>query len=406
LEPTRPIALSAVIAAGWVAIAGIVAASALAVAAWFAADGGSFAGAMRVGGLGWLVAHGAGVHAAGSDVTAIPVGGVLVAGLLLYRAGRWAGESSAGGSARDAALGAAVMSAVYAATGLLVTALTHRQDSHVDLWRTALAFSSIALVFGGLGLLRGTGAGAELWSPVPAEVCCVLEGAAAAFLVLSGLSALAFAASMTVHFSAGLTIADGLGSGLVGGVILTLIGVGLVPNAALCAGAFMAGPGFAVGGGTAVSSAGVQLGPLPAVPILAATPRSGGAWWQEALIAAPLVAGVVAGVLTLRRSGLQSYPWLAGLSAAAGALGGAAFGLAGLLATGSVGPGRMAQFGPDVPRTTLVCGVAGLLAAATAAVAVAWATELAGHLRRARATATAPATAAGTATPTPTSESE
>jgi hypothetical protein len=144
----------------------------------------------------------------------------------------------------------------------------------------------------------------------------------------------------------------------------------------------MAGPGFVLGTGTTVSSAGVHLGPLPAIPILAATPRSGGAWWQEALVAAPLVAGAVAGAVTLRRSRSTSYVWLAAGSAAAGAVGGVAFGAACMLATGAVGPGRMADVGPDVLATALVCGVAGLLSAPLVAVASAWGREVADVVRR------------------------
>ena len=42
-----------------------------------------------------------------------------------------------------------------------------------------------------------------------------------------------------------------LGIPLAGSLILALVGAALVPNAVLCAGAFVAGPGFAVGTGTA-----------------------------------------------------------------------------------------------------------------------------------------------------------
>jgi hypothetical protein len=147
----------------------------------------------------------------------------------------------------------------------------------------------------------------------------------------------------------------------------------------------MAGPGFAVGAGTTVSSAGVTLGPLPAFPILAATPRTGGAWWQEALVVAPLLAGAVAGIVTLRRSPTPSYFALAARSAAAGAASGLLFGISCLLATGAVGPGRMADIGPDVPTTTMVCCVAGLLTAPLVAVLVAWSREVAEVLRRGRA---------------------
>jgi hypothetical protein len=385
--PDRPIALSALIAVGWVLLAGVTTALAIAVAAWFAADGGSFGGAIRAGGIGWLVAHGSGVHAGGADITAIPLGGVLLAGALLYRAGRWAGATSASESALDGVVGTTVITATYGLGGVLVAALTRTSSGHVDLWRAAVAFGGCALVFGGLGVVRGAELTDDIAAYVPDSVRYVAAGAAAGFLTMVAASAVAFAVAMGAHVSTAMTIAEGLDAGVVGGAILLLIGLSLVPNAVLCSGAFMAGPGFVLGAGTTVSSAGVTLGPLPAFPILAATPRSGGAWWQEALVAAPLVSGAVAGVVALRRGPSPSYLVIAGRAAAAGGAGGLAFGAACMLATGAVGPGRMTDVGPDVVMTALVCGVAGLLAAPLAAVSVAWGREVADVIRRGRASA-------------------
>jgi hypothetical protein len=381
-SPDRPIALGALIGVGWVVLAGLTAALALAVAAWFAADGGSFPGAVRVGALGWLVAHGSGVHAGGADITAIPLGGVLLAGVMLYRAGRWAAATSAVGSLRDVGAGVGVMTAAYAVSGAAVAALTHQSSGYVDVPRAAAAFGVCAFVFGGIGVVRGSDLADELAGLLPETARGVGAGAAAGILTMTLAGAVAFAVAMGAHLSSAMTIADGLDAGAMGGVILTLIGLSLVPNAVLCAGAFMAGPGFVLGVGTTVSSAGVDLGPLPAFPILAATPRSGGSWWQEALVAAPLLAGAVAGVVTLRRCPTPSYLMIAARAAVAGALGGLAYGVAGLLATGAVGPGRMAEIGPDVPATTLVCTVAGLLTAPLAAILAAWGREFGQVIRR------------------------
>jgi hypothetical protein len=386
VEPTspgqqRPVALGALIGAGWVALAGLMTSLAIAVAAWFAADGGSFGAAVRAGAIGWLVAHGSGIHVAGADVTVVPIGGVLLAGLMLYRAGRWAAATSAVVSLRDVAAGVGAMAALYAASGAVVSALAHRPSGYADSWRAAVAFAACAVVFGGLGIVRGSDLAGEIAELIPDTARQVGAGAAASFLTMTLAGAIAFAAATGAHASTAMTIADGLDSGVVGGTILALIGASLAPNAVLCAGAFMAGPGFALGAGTTVSSAGVDLGPLPAFPILAAVPRTGGSWWQEALVAAPLLAGAVAGITTLRRCPTRSYLLTAARAAAAGAAGGVAFGAAGLLATGAIGPGRMTEIGPDVAATTLVCGVAGLLTAPLVAVLVSWSREFAEVVR-------------------------
>ena len=357
--PDRPVALGALIGVGWVVLAGLTTALAIAVTAWFASDSGSFGTSIRVGALAWLVAHGSGVHADGVNLTAAPIGGVLLAGLLLYRAGRWAGATSAVDSLRDAVVGSLVMAGTYCACGTVVAALAHRPAGYVEVGRAAAVFAACALVFGGLGLLAGAELTEDAAAILPGEIRSIGAGASAGFLSMVAAGAIGFSIAMGAHLSSAMTIGDGLDAGVIGAIILALIGLSLVPNAVLCAGAFMAGPGFVLGTGTTVSSAGVHLGPLPAFPILAAAPRSGGAWWQEALVAAPLLAGAVAGIVTLRRAPSPSYLLTAARSAAAGAVGGVSFGVACLLATGAVGPGRMADIGPDVLGTALVCGVAG-----------------------------------------------
>ena len=126
-RPSRPIAVTAMLAAAGCAAAGLVVALAVAVAGWFAADSGSFAGAIRVGALGWLVAQGSGLHidgtaaATGLTVTAIPVGGLLLAGWLLYRAGRWVGSTTGVASPSQAVVATVAMTVAYTAIGVLVS---------------------------------------------------------------------------------------------------------------------------------------------------------------------------------------------------------------------------------------------------------------------------------------------
>jgi hypothetical protein len=145
---------------------------------------------------------------------------------------------------------------------------------------------------------------------------------------------------------------------MVGGVLLMLVGVAAVPNAVLCAGAFAAGPGFAIGTGTVVAPSGVTLGAVPAFPLLAALPAEGAQpWWIKGLVVAPLLAGLVSGVVVVRHAEnyeLRAPVMLAGLG---GALSGVVFGLLTWLATGSAGPGRMSVIGPQVWPIAMVTAV-------------------------------------------------
>lgn len=379
--PRRPVALGAMVAASWSAAVGVTGCVVVAVVAWFAADTGSFGGSIRAGALGWLVANGAGLHLASVTITAIPFGTCLVTGWLLYRGGRWVGAQSAVDSLLDVAVGAVSMAMVYCGAGLAVFALTRSGDVHADLLRTVVATWVLGSAFGGLGVLRGSEMTGRLLEPLPEAARAALAGGAAGFFAMVAASALLLTVSLGAHFSSAMTLAESLHAGLVGGAVLALVGVAAVPNAVLCAGAFMAGPGFAIGTGTSVTPGEVTLGPLPAIPLLAALPRTGGAWWQTALILVPMLAGAVAGLVAVRRYPVSGYHQAGLRGGLAGLVGGIGFGASTWLATGAIGPGRMRDIGPDVPATLMVCGLSFLFAGAAAAVAARCLGDLRGRRR-------------------------
>jgi hypothetical protein len=368
--PDRSPLLPAAVAALCCAAAGILSAIAMAVAAWFASDTGSFGGAIRVGALGWLVAQGGGLVLSDVSVTVLPLGGCLLAGWLLYRGGRWVGATSRIDSLADVGRAAAVLATTYTVTVGVVYAATQTSHAHTLLVRTAVVAVVLSGGFGAFGVIRGGGIVDSLLDPIPDDVRSVLFGAVTGAVAMVGASGVLFTASMAVHFSDAVNVAEGLHAGLVGGSVLALVSLSAVPNAVLCSGAYLAGPGFMLGSATTVTTTGVTLGPLPALPILAATPRSGGAWWQEALVVVPVLAGAVSGVVTLRMQPVSGYVLGLLRGAAAGVLGGVTFGASTWLATGALGPGRMQEVGPDALLTTAVCGVA--LAVGGAASGAAW----------------------------------
>ena len=154
-------------------------------------------------------------------------------------------------------------------------------------------------------------------------------------------------------------LVDGLDPGA-GGTLLLLLGSLLyVPNAVVWGTAFVAGPGFAVGEGTSVTAAGVDLGAVPAFPLLAALPNGDGAGVGLLALVAPLLAGVLAALLLRRSGSVAVAPAVTGTMSTGtvrpvletcglvGALVGLATGALALLSAGSAGPGRMADVGPD-----------------------------------------------------------
>jgi hypothetical protein len=207
--------------------------------------------------------------------------------------------------------------------------------------------------------------------PVPVRAC--LRGALAGYAAMVAAAAAALVASLVVHFSSAVTLQEGLAAGTVGSIAVALICLASVPNAVLCAGAYLAGPGFVLGSGTTVAPGDVELGRLPALPILAAIPTSGEPrWWDAVLICVPVLAGAVAGLVAWRRDPVYGLDQAALRGAASAFVGGTAFGLSTWLATGAIGPGRMQDIGPNVLATTAVCGLAFLVGGAVAAGAARW----------------------------------
>ena len=137
---------------------------------------------------------------------------------------------------------------------------------------------------------------------------------------------------------------------ILGAVVLTLGQLTLVPNLVVYGASWLTGVGFSIGAGSVISPLGSQVGPLPAIPILGALPV-GQLEFGMVSIAVVLVAAFIA-TLAIRKSADEirfefATAWSAavslGLSIALVAA--SQMGLLALIASGSAGPGRLAQVG-------------------------------------------------------------
>jgi hypothetical protein len=137
---------------------------------------------------------------------------------------------------------------------------------------------------------------------------------------------------------------------VLGGVMLTIAQLAILPNLIVYGMSWIAGPGFSIGIGSSVSALGTQLGPMPALPVFVAIPTGG---FDRAILFAliPIIVAFV-GTLLARRytdqmrweyatrfSAALAFAFMAALIAAL-----AAFAIA-LLASGSFGPGRFSEVG-------------------------------------------------------------
>lgn len=356
-ESVRPPAVGAVLAAGWVALAGSLGCAALAVIGWFTASDGTTQQAVRIGVDGWLLAHRVPIELADGAFSLAPLGLTLVVGLLLARGGGWVGRGCAVHTLRDVGAGAGTLALVYGGFAALVAALARTGEGGPGPLSAFVAAGLLAFVVGGAGVLRTSGVSTGLAERMPADVRAGLHGGLAG---IGGLLAAGFGLvvlALVVHAGRVGDLAGGLRPGPVGALLLVLLSLAYLPNAAVYAVAYALGPGFAVGTGTVVAPTGVVLGPLPAFPLLGAVPVDETP--STALMVVfllPLAAGALAGWVASRRSTDpdERLEYAALRGGVAGVVGGLGFAVCALLASGSGGPGRMAEIGPAAVSVGLV----------------------------------------------------
>lgn len=176
---------------------------------------------------------------------------------------------------------------------------------------------------------------------------------AAAVLVCAG--ALLAVVSLVWHGGAAHASLTRLAEDWSGRVALVLLGLTLLPNAAVWAVSYGLGPGFALGTAVTVTPLAVTGTPaLPPFPLLAAVPDGYGTAAHRAAVAVALVAGPAVAWFTVRVASppfaVREEAWRPGETALTAALGGVVCGgLTAALAAvagGRLGDGALAVFGP------------------------------------------------------------
>ncbi|MBN9170592.1 MAG: hypothetical protein J0I50_01665 [Microbacterium sp.] len=201
------------------------------------------------------------------------------------------------------------------------------------------------------------------WRALPA---LALRGAAIVLVGLLGLGAAALVLALLVRGGEVIALYEAGNMNAVGVVLVSLGQIAYLPTLVIWAMSFVAGPGFAVGAGTAVSPSGTQLGVVPGIPILGALPESTPSWLLVVVILPIAVAAFAGWALRSRlaASGDQDAVGarlaLTGAVAVLSALGTA---LLAVLASGSIGPDRLAQTGPAPGPVALAVGVEALVGA-------------------------------------------
>ncbi|MEU7558936.1 cell division protein PerM [Streptomyces eurythermus] len=354
------------------------------------------AGALHVTAALWLLGHG--VELVRTDTlsgTPMPVGVTPLLLLvlpvwLLYRAARDATDASAEPDgpppvpARTAwtgvvlgYLGVGVAAALYCSGGEL--------RPHWG-WLT-VCLPAVVASAAGVGVWAGHGCPAEpllrVLAVLPervrrpvfgtderARLGAAARAAGAATAVLLGGGALLVGVSLVWHGAAARASFLQLTEGWTGRFAVLLLGVALIPNAALWAASYALGPGFALGAGHLVDPFASDPAPLlPPFPLLAAVPEPGAGTPQHWVVGlVPAAAGMTAGWFVARaavRPPGAGEPararWSAGQTAGVVLLTAAVcavtVALLTALAGGPLGVAALSRLGPLWPRAG---GAAGL----------------------------------------------
>ena len=285
--------------------------------------------AARLGSSLWLMSLGAPMHVAGTHISLFPLGLTLLIVWLCFRFARSAGVFGWGESAACAASGA-IVAAVLGATA---------RDSY--LWIGAL----------GAAVITGAAALVTWWrqSPPPGWGWELVRRAwRLAWPVLALLAAASLILTVVALVAGSSRIAEIYGYYVlspVGVVFLTLAQLFYLPTISIWSLAYASGVGFAVGSGASFSSLGSVSEPLPAIPLLGALPTLDVRlpWLIPCLILIGL------GIGLWRAGSCARWRDLATDGGVAVAIILCTVALAGVLASGSIGPQRMQETGVTPP---------------------------------------------------------
>lgn len=243
-----------------------------------------------------------------------------------------------------------IPAALYAASvlgGGIVSAWRNGDDGAIDAFRDAL----------------------ERRGSADAVISASALGVAVTVATLIGVGAVVLAGAMAMSGGEIVALYQAGNVDVLGAIVVTLGQLAYIPTLIVWTISWIAGPGFAIGTGSTVSPVGTDLAVVPSIPVLGAVPDASNAWLLlVALI--PVAAGAVGGWFA--RSRLHAVadgpsdaiaPRLVTTLAMAVVSAFAAAGMA-IAGSGAIGPGRLADVGPQVGPLALAIGVEVLVGAA------------------------------------------
>lgn len=314
----------------------------------------------------WLIGHGvdvtftldpalaAGLGLPGAElpftVSIAVLGFALLTTLLGVRAGRRIAET------RYRVLGSLVAVGTFAVASLVVTATALDSLARPSLVQAAI----LPVLFFGGGLFIGTRLTLrelgitprsrllDAIPPLPREVLATaLRGGGAIVALLLAVASVATALALLFSYASVITLYESLHGEILGGALVTMGQLALLPTVVIWTASWLVGPGFALGTGSLVSPLATSVGPIPAIPLLGALPSGDSAFGFVGILV-PIVSAFLVGAwfgpgIRRRLDGRMVVVAAVAMGLAAGVILGVLAGFA----SGAAGPGRLVDVGPN-----------------------------------------------------------
>lgn len=334
----------------WTVVMGLLLVGLPVLLAWLveSRSGTAASDMVRSAGQLWLLAHGVSLEVPAGRVGLTPLGLCALPLMLLYHSGSRMAEQCRPTAPRAALWTAFAVAVPYALLAGLVAAFSSTGFVRPSPAQALLAALVMGMAGAGAGALRRERLGRRVWTRLPARARRLLVAAVGASGLLIAAGAALAGAALAIGLPRAAELAAASEPGPVGGLMLLLLGLTLVPNAVIWAVSWLTGSGFAVGVGTTVDPSGSELGPVPAFPLLAALPEGASpGWLAAAALLVPVAAGAFAGRRALRDlGGSPSLPRTVAEAAAVGPACGLVWAGLAWLSGGPLGGDRLSVLGP------------------------------------------------------------
>ncbi|MEV7967250.1 DUF6350 family protein [Sphaerisporangium sp. NPDC088356] len=379
-EARRPLPVSGMLAAAWTLGVGLAVLTTLTLIGWIAAPRGAFGqglpGVFRAACQVWLAAHHAGFAIPGGRVGLLPLGLMVLPAALLYRAAIWMARDAdlrlrlparlPKGSPKDLAnarrraqlvliaQAGISLAAPYALLAGVIALVAQNNVTQPFVGEALLSHLVLAFVAGSLATARTIGPWRSMLRLLPERARSVVVGTAVALTTMLAAGLVLVLAAVVMNFGQIQRLSELLAPGFIGGLLLLLVQTLYLINFVIWGVAYISGPGFALGTGTLVAPTGVQLGTMPALPILGGLPDSGvTSPWIMGVLAIPFLAGAVAGVVVARIAPTPHFESAPLWGFVCGLATGLSAGTLAALAGGPLGGARLSAVGPSAWEVAL-----------------------------------------------------